>query len=144
MLILEDPLVPEVDDVVPGLAAKQEDNCLEKGLSVKVEQKCQSLLICDKINDIEDVRPELRLNKIALRELLSLQKERKDPKKLIANIEAGLLNLVFTVLVSILEQLDVLLGHLAISFVTRCRCTCARTHYFVLLSDRFLCLHVVE
>ena len=75
------------NDIVPWLVVEHEQNSLEEGFGVEIEQKGQCLLIGHEIHYVKDVSPELRLHEVSLWKLLSLEEQTEDPEKLVANVE---------------------------------------------------------
>ena len=141
-LKVEDVLGTLVDQVVPGLATEQQLHSLEERGGIEIEKLSKCLVVCDEVHDVECMGKELSLVKLTARELLAFQEQAQDPEQLVPDVEVRLLDLVLAILVSALQQLDVLVSH-TLDFAGGMRTVCPH-RYLILLGDRFLRLHVVQ
>ena len=75
-------------------------NRMQETVRVKVEEKAHELVVGEEPDDVVDVAAPLKRRKLAYRELLALNEEARDPKKLVPDIGPTVLDIQLDLSVS--------------------------------------------
>ena len=135
-LELKDVSVTLVDKIEPWLAVEQLLDAFKEGFGVEVKQDWQCLLISHKVDDVHHMRYILGFQKLTDWEFLTFEENAEDPQQLVANVEVWLFYLIFSILIGLSQEINILFGYfspLALAI-----------HDLVLVSNSLLSLHIIQ